>query len=211
MFRVFYSILTLFLFTYCSVGQAFSQRSQSTDSDSTELADDLPGLSRIHRSKMFEATTGYYMMAGSAQSFIFNPIGNGLEVAFGYRFSPHVYAGALFGLESFGVNMYPMLAQLKFNLNVKRVSPTLFLSAGYSRELDNQATDPWWGFNRTPYQGFNAYNGIGVDFQISKYLCVNMSAGHRYLNLSSEESGFGSTTITRAKLHRLVYRFGLTF
>ncbi|GAB4374651.1 MAG: hypothetical protein Kow0075_00470 [Salibacteraceae bacterium] len=145
-------------------------------------------------------------------NYYYGNVAGGFLAAFGMRVLPKLETGLGLGLEGWGNQVLtPVLADLRYHITRKALSPFLQLRCGYAVPMNNYKVNGIYALRG----GVTGSSHLGIKAQVSDQLSFMMSVGYRYLRTLSYEYYWWFSEGDLARIighyHRFEVRFGIGF
>jgi hypothetical protein len=167
----------------------------------------------------FQSNGGYYMNASSGILAGENSYGGAysfsVQLSNGYWFKDGLMVGLGTGIEHLGVPLMPLFADFAIHPLEQRVSPSIYLRAGYGFALG--ASEEYYSSyysNASDAKGGLLLNaGIGVTMFTHENVAVNIGLGYRYQRVTEYFENYWWSTIREVTtdFNRIEIKLGLLF
>ncbi len=233
-FSLFLAALTI---TLVGIGQQRPTNLPATKDDSlglgvilssnltNHLSDVTVGNSFSQSNEHFEfnqfgsRTPGYYVhfkvsvLAGKNESG--DAYNASFQLSNGMQFADGFSLGVGLGIEELGAPVIPLYADIKYNYLPGRVSPFLFVRAGYGFALQVEADDYYDSNNlNSPVGGFMFNGGIGMALFSFQRTAITVGLGYRYQKVTIPVYNYWWSSYSReveTKFNRIEILFGFIF
>jgi len=167
----------------------------------------------------FQSHGGYYMNASSGILAGKNSYGGAysfsVQISNGYWFKDGIMVGVGTGIEHLGVPLMPLFADFAIHPLKQRVSPSIYLRAGYGFALG--ASEQYYNYynsNDNEAKGGLLLNaGVGVTIFTHDNVAVNIGLGYRYQRVTEYFESYWWSTIREVTtdFNRIEIKLGLLF
>lgn len=137
------------------------------------------------------------------------------QLSNGMQFDNGFSLGVGSGIEELGAPVIPLYVDIKYNYLPGRISPFLFLRAGYGFALQVEPDDYYENNNlNPPYGGFMFNGGIGMAMFSFQRTAITVGLGYRYQKVTIPLYNYWWSSYSReveTKFNRIEILFGFIF